>query len=433
VSLLISPSAGPLDLPEPASLEDTGLPADLLSQLLLKMLHFAGELSGVELSRRTGLPFGILESLVDLMRRQRHCEVAGGAAVGGASYRYRITDAGRTRAALLLEQNQYVGTAPVPLAQYRRYMDAFKNAVPLEATRERVKAAFAHIVVRDALIDQIGPALNGGHSMFIYGPPGNGKTTIAQAVRRLLRSDIMIPAALEVEGQIVKLHDPVNHEQVTTEEASGGLLTGPRDDQRWIRCRRPLVMVGGELTLDALELRYNPTGGFYRAPVQAIANGGILVIDDFGRQHCSPKDLLNRWIVPLESRIDFLTLQTGQIFEVPFNVLLIFATNLKPGDLVDEAFLRRIQYKVRAEGPTPEDFLTIFANYCRTREVPFERALVEDMLESYYRPNGIELRACHPRDLINQALALADYLGLPRQLTRDLLLAACRTYFVVES
>jgi SpoVK/Ycf46/Vps4 family AAA+-type ATPase len=212
----------------------------------------------------------------------------------------------------------------------------------------------------------------------------------------------------------------------------GGLVTGPRVDQRWIRCRRPLVMVGGELTLDALELRYNPTAGFYRAPVQAIANGGILVIDDFGRQHCSPKDLLNRWIVPLESRIDFLTLQTGQIFEVPFNVLLIFATNLKPGDLVDEAFLRRIQYKVKAEGPSTEDFLTIFQNYCRTREVAFERPLVEDMLETYYRPNGIELRACHPRDLVNQALALADYLGQPRHLTRELLQAACRTYFVVE-
>ena len=432
MSLLVTTVAGPLDLPEPLTIEDTGLGPDLVSQLLLKMLHFAGELSGLELSRRTGLPFPLLEPLLDAMKRQRHCEVSGGLAVGGASYRYRITDSGRTRAALLLEQNQYVGTAPVPLAQYRRYMDAFKKAVPLEATRDKVKDAFSHIVVRDSLIDQVGPALNGGHSMFIYGPPGNGKTTIAQAVRRLLRSDIMIPSALEVEGQFVKLFDPVNHEQVAVEERTEGLVTGPRVDQRWIRCRRPLVMVGGELTLDALELRYNPSAGFYRAPVQTIANGGILVIDDFGRQHCSPKDLLNRWIVPLESRIDFLTLQTGQIFEVPFHVLLIFATNLKPGDLVDEAFLRRIQYKVRAEGPTREDFLRIFENYCRSRDVAYERELAEDMLDTYYQPNNIELRACHSRDLINQALALADYLGQPRRLTRDLLQAACHTYFVVE-
>jgi SpoVK/Ycf46/Vps4 family AAA+-type ATPase len=191
-------------------------------------------------------------------------------------------------------------------------------------------------------------------------------------------------------------------------------------------------MVGGELTLDALELRYSQSAGFYRAPVQAIANGGILVIDDFGRQHCSPKDLLNRWIVPLESRIDFLTLQTGQIFEIPFNVLLIFATNLKPAELVDEAFLRRIQYKIKAESPTVEDFIRIFENYCKSREIPCERELIDDMLETYYRPNGIEPRACQPRDLVSQALALADYLGQPRRLTRDLLQAACRTYFVVE-
>ncbi len=192
-------------------------------------------------------------------------------------------------------------------------------------------------------------------------------------------------------------------------------------------------MVGGELTLDALELRHNPTSGFYKAPVQMVANGGILVIDDFGRQHCSPKDLLNRWIVPLESRIDFLTLQTGQTFEVPFMVLLVFATNLKPGALVDEAFLRRIQYKIYAESPTLEDFATIFENYCRSKEVPFDRALVDEMLETYYKPNGIELRACHPRDLVNQALGLASYLGKERRLTTELLQAACKTYFVVES
>jgi predicted ATPase with chaperone activity len=425
-----SPSLHP---PAPATLADTGLGPDLVMQLVLKTMHFAGELTGVELSRRMGLPFPVLEATLDDLKRQRQCEVVGGAGVGGASYRFRITDAGRTRAALLLEQNQYVGVAPVPLGQYRRYMEEFHRSVPLEATRERVRDAFSHIVVRDSLIDQIGPALNGGHSMFIYGPPGNGKTTVAQAIRRLLRSDIAIPSALEVEGQIIRLFDPVNHEALPVEQNESGLLSGPRHDRRWIRCKRPLVMVGGELTLDALELRHNPLAGFYKAPVQMVANGGILVIDDFGRQHCSPKDLLNRWIVPLESRIDFLTLQTGQTFEVPFMVLLVFATNLKPGALVDEAFLRRIQYKIYAESPTVEDFITIFENLCRTREVPFERALVEGMLETYYRPNGIELRACHPRDLITQALALANYLGQPRRLTSELLQAACKTYFVVES
>ena len=416
--------------PAPASLEETGLSPDLLTQLVLKTLHFAGELSGNEVGRRLGLPVTVLESTLDGIKRQRHCEIVGGTGTG--SYRYRITDAGRTRATLLLEQSHYVGTAPVPLGQYRRYMEEFRKAVPLEATRERVKGAFSHIVVRESLIDQIGPALNGGHSMFIYGPPGNGKTTVAQAIRRLLHSDIAIPNALEVEGQIVRVYDPVNHEAVPMDDEGTGLIAGPRFDRRWMKCKRPLVMVGGELTLEALELRHNPTSGFYKAPVQLVANGGILVIDDFGRQHCSPKDLLNRWIVPLESRIDFLTLQTGQTFEVPFMVLLVFATNLKPGQLVDEAFLRRIQYKIYADSPTVEDFATIFENYCRSREIPFDRALVDEMLENYYKPNGIELRACHPRDLVNQALGLASYLGKERRLTPELLEAACKTYFVVE-
>jgi predicted ATPase with chaperone activity len=416
----------------PATLEATGLSPDLITQLLLKTLHFAGELSGLDIGKRLALPFQVIESCLDGLKRQRHCEVVGGSAVGGASYRYRITDAGRTRAALLLEQNQYVGTAPVPLDQYKRYMEAFKRAAPLDATRERVRAAFSHLIVRDSLIDQIGPALNGGHSMFIYGPPGNGKTTVAQAIRKLLRGEIAIPNALDVEGQIIRVFDPVNHEALPADEGGSGLIAAAPIDRRWVRCKRPLVMVGGELTLDALELRYNATSGFYKAPVQAIANGGILVIDDFGRQHCSPKDLLNRWIVPLESRIDFLTLQTGQVFEIPFMVLLIFATNLKPSQLVDEAFLRRIQYKIYAESPTTDDFLAIFENYCRSREVPFDRAVVEDMLETYYRPNNVELRACHPRDLVNQALSLADYLGQPRRLTPELLRHACNTYFVVD-
>jgi predicted ATPase with chaperone activity len=428
VALDTSPSLHP---PAPVTLQDTGLSGDLVMQLTLKTLHFAGELSGVEIGKRLGLAVTVLDSTLDGLKRQRHVEIVGG--TGPGSYRYRITDAGRSRATLLLEQSHYVGTAPVPLEQYRRYMDEFRRAVPLEATRERVKGAFSHIVVRDSLIDQIGPALNGGHSMFIYGPPGNGKTTVAQAIRRLLKSDIAIPSALEVEGQIIRVYDPVNHEALPMDDEGSGLIAGPRLDRRWMRCKRPLVMVGGELTLDALELRHNPTSGFYKAPVQLVANGGILVIDDFGRQHCSPKDLLNRWIVPLESRIDFLTLQTGQTFEVPFMVLLVFATNLKPGQLVDEAFLRRIQYKIYADSPTVDDFATIFENYCKSKDVPFDRALVDEMLETYYKPNGIELRACHPRDLVNQALGLASYLGRERRLTTELLQAACKTYFVVES
>src|SRR5580765_7279646 len=414
----------------PKTLDDAGLNVDVMQQLLLKTLYFGGELTGTELSKRLGLAFVVFEASLEFLKQQRWCEISGGSVFGGASYRYRITDGGRARTNLALEQSQYVGVAPVPLAQYTRYMLDYKQTVPLNASRENVRKAFTHLVVSDAIIDAVGPAVNSGNSMFVYGQPGNGKTMLAQGIRNLLVGEIAIPHAIEVEGQIVKVFDRANHEEVVIDEEPGKLALGVEYDRRWARCRRPLIMVGGELTMEDLELRYSPTAGFYRAPVQMISNGGILVIDDFGRQHCSPRDLLNRWIVPLESRIDFLTLQSGQSFEIPFMVLLVFATNLKPTELADEAFLRRIQYKIFAESPKVEDFVRIFENYCKTKEITFERPVVDHMLEQYYRPNKVPLRGCQPRDLINQALALASYLGQPRQLTPELMDAACKSYFV---
>jgi predicted ATPase with chaperone activity len=414
----------------PQTLEDAGLGLDLVLQLVLKSLHFAGELSGTELSRRMGLAFPILAPALDLLKAQHQCQIVGGGIVGGASYRYRITDAGRTRAALFLESSHYVGVAPVPLAQYQRYMEAYRSAAPKGATRERVRGAFSHLVISDKVLDQLGPAINAGHSMFVYGPPGNGKTVISQAIHNLLDGELAIPHALEVEGSIIRLFDPVNHEPLPSTYDETSITTGATDDQRWVRCKRPMVMVGGELTLDSLELSYNPTTGFYRAPVQAVANGGVLVIDDFGRQSCSPRDLLNRWIVPLESRVDFLTLQSGQKFELPFMTLIVFATNIRPAELVDEAFLRRIQYKIFAESPTLQDFRVIFENCCRELGASKEADLVERLLYDYYRPRKIALRGCQPRDLIKQALSLAGYLNRPAHLTTDLLEAACDTYFV---
>src|SRR5688500_9011099 len=414
----------------PQSLDETGLPLDLILQLTLKSLHFAGELTGTELSRRLGLEFAVIAPALELLKAQHQIAIVGGGFVGGASYRYRITDAGRTRAALFLESSHYVGAAPVPLAQYQAYMKAYRAAAPRGATRELVRAAFSHLVISDAVLDQLGPAINAGHSMFVYGPPGNGKTVISEAIHNLLEGEIAIPHALEVEGNIVRLFDPVNHEVVAGEEDRDSLTSLSNADRRWVRCRRPMVMVGGELTLDSLELSYNPTTGFYRAPVQAVANGGVLVIDDFGRQQCSPRDLLNRWIVPLESRVDFLTLQSGQKFELPFMVLVVFATNIRPAELVDEAFLRRIHYKVFAESPTRADFKDIFAKCCAERRIDYDEALIDELLQTYYRPRKLALRGCHPRDLLDQALAQASYLGEERRLTSELLAAACASYFV---
>jgi predicted ATPase with chaperone activity len=416
----------------PATLEEAGLSHDLVLQLALKTLHFSGELTGVELARRLGLNFSVIEPVLEALVTQRHVEIGGGSMIGRSSYRYRITDGGRTRAALFLESNHYVGYAPVPLEQYRRYLYAFQQAKPPRATRDQVRKAFSHLVISEKVLDQLGPAINAGHSMFVYGPPGNGKTVISQAIRKLLEGEIAIPHALEVEGNIIRMFDPVNHEPVAPRESATGLglEKGSQTDARWVICRRPMVMVGGELTLDALELSYNPDSGFYGAPVQTVANGGVLVIDDFGRQACSPRDLLNRWIVPLESRVDFLTLHTGQKFELPFMTLVVFATNIKPADLVDEAFLRRIHYKIFAESPTLPEFMTIFEMVCAERNIPFGRDAIEHMLQNYYRPRQVQLRGCQPRDLVDQVLSLADYLSEDRRLTPELLEAACASYFV---
>ena len=414
----------------PQSVDEAGIGLDLVVQLVLKSLHFAGELTGTELGRRLGLVFPVIAPALELLKAQHQCEIVGGGIVGGGSYRYRITDAGRTRAALFLERSHYVGVAPVPLVQYQRYMDAYRAMMPRPASREAIHRAFDHLVISDHVLDRLGPAINSGHSMFVYGPPGNGKTVISQAIANLLEEEIAIPHALEVEGQIIRLYDPVNHEVLGFEEDEDSLTSTDDKDRRWERCRRPLVMVGGELTLASLELTFNPSTGFYRAPVQALANGGVLVIDDFGRQACSPRDLLNRWIVPLESRVDFLTLHSGQKFELPFMTLVVFATNIKPAELVDEAFLRRIQYKIFAESPSIKDFKKIFDRCCREYGATYEPGLVEHLLYEYYRPRKIALRGCQPRDLIRQALSLASYLKTPAHLTPQMLDAVCDTYFV---
>jgi hypothetical protein len=419
--------------PAPRSLEEAGLSLDLVVQLALKTLHFVGELTGAELASRLGLRYSVIEPAMLMLKTHQHVDVSGGSMLGGPSYRFRITDAGRTRAQLFLESSHYVGAAPVPLAHYHRYMASFKAHAPKTAFRSRVQDVFAHLVVSQRVLDQLGPAINAGHSMFVYGPPGNGKTVISKAIQKLLDGDIHVPHALEIEGAIIRLYDPVMHEQVALPAESARLTGGDDVDRRWIRCRRPLVMVGGELTMDALELSHNATSGFYKAPVQAIANGGMLVIDDFGRQRMKPRELLNRWIVPLETGVDFLTLNTGQKFDLPFQVLVVFATNIRPLELVDEAFLRRIQYKVFCESPTRDEFVRIFGNYCAGRGVPFDARLVEDLLTNYYEPRGIPLRGCQPRDLIEHALSLAEYAGEPLELTRPLLRSACDSYFVDDS
>ncbi len=420
--------------PMPSTLDAAGLSPDVLLELVLKTLHLGGALTSADLADRLGVTFSVVAPVIDQLKAHQLIEIVGTGGTGAPSLRYRVTDSGRVRAALFLEHNHYVGRAPVPLDQYRRYVQAFSEHTVRKVTPGRLRQALSHLVVSDEVIDQIGPAVNTMHSLFLYGPSGNGKTVIAQALATLLRGDIAIPYAIEVEGCIIRVFDPVCHRPVL-EPSSGDRMSvdrGPGVDRRWIRCRRPFVTVGGELTLESLDLSFSPTTGFYHAPVQIAANCGLLLVDDFGRQRCPAYALLNRWLVPLETQQDFLTLQTGQKFEVPFTAFVLFTTNIRPAELVDEAFLRRVRYKVYVESPTREEFIRIFADYCRQVDVPFERSVAEALIDERLMPRRVALRSCQPRDLIDHALAAAEYSGQPRRLMPAFLAAACDNYFVDE-
>ena len=421
----------PTPPPPPATIAETGLHPDSLAQLLLKTL-VAGESSGTGLAEKLRLPYSVLDSLIQHARVEKLIEVRGAAGAGAAGYRYILTDLGRDRAGQFFDICRYTGPAPVPLAQYNAYVRACMAARPY-VDRKKLSTGFEHLIVNKAMFDQLGPAVNSGKSLFLYGAPGNGKTVIAEGIGRALGTEMFVPTAIDVDGQIITMFDPVNHQPLGGAQESVSVVATASQDRRWERIRRPVVVVGGELTLDMLDLTFNPIAKFYEAPIQMKANGGIFVVDDFGRQRIPPRDLLNRWIVPLESRVDFLTLHTGRKFEIPFNVLIVFATNLKPESLADEAFLRRIPYKILAKNPTMDEFCQIFELNCRRRNIAFDPVLVEYLHRKYYQPRKLQMRACHPRDLVEQVVDRCRYHNRELAITRELLDAACASYFIEET
>ena len=423
--------AVPTPPPPPITIEETGLHRDTLSQLLMKTL-VSGEASGTDLSEKLRLPYSVLDAMLQHARVEKLLEVRGSSGTGAAGYRYVLTDLGRDRASQFFDISRYVGPAPVPLNQYNAYVRACMEARPY-LDRKTLSTGFEHLVVSNGLLDQLGPAVNSGKALFLYGAPGNGKTVVAEGIGKALGGDMHMPFAVDVDGQTITMYDPVSHQRTAGPASTQSVIATALHDRRWECIRRPGVVVGGELTLEMLDLTFNPISKFYEAPIQMKANGGVFVVDDFGRQRIPPRDLLNRWIVPLESRVDFLTLHTGRKFEIPFNVFIVFATNLKPESLADEAFLRRIPYKILAKNPTMDEYCRIFELNCHRRGLPFDPVMVEYLDRKYYKPRHLQMRSCHPRDLISQVVDICRYTNREPVITRELLDAACGSYFIEES
>jgi len=407
------------------SVAETGLAPQFLTDLALKIVYYASTVTGHDVALRMRLPFlGVVDEILDALKRESLIEIRGGNALTSASYTYLVTTKGADRASELIDRCAYAGAAPVSLGDYWVSVQA-QSVTNVTVNHRDVHDAYGEMVISDKLMNQLGPAINSAQSIFLFGPPGNGKTSLAETASRLLGGAVYIPYALEHDGQVIKLYDSTFHAALENDDRR----TMDAVDRRWVMSRRPVVVVGGELTMQALDLVYSDTSKFYEAPLQLKANCGMFLIDDFGRQQMSPRDLLNRWIVPLEKREDYLNMQTGQELTVPFDQLIIFSTNLEPANLVDEAFLRRIRYKIEVPNPTIEEYEEIFRRVCDAKAVPYDFGAVQFVLD-YYDRRGIEPRCCHPRDLIGQMIDIAKYMELPHAFTRELLESACDSYFV---
>jgi len=422
---MAEPSVGVI--PEPLAIEDTGLEMGLLADLALKALYFSGHATMGQLGATLALSQSVLQEVLAFLSRGNLCEVTGTEGQGPTAYRYRITDHGTERATAAIERSAYLGPAPVALADY---LGQVRRQSMSEVRFERaiVERALDALVLSPETRSRLGQAIASGRPTLIYGASGNGKSTAARRLGEALSGQILIPHALEVYGQIVRLFDPSKHRVVEDVGATQG--TARRPDRRWQLASRPAVIAGGELTRHSLEFVFDERSKVYEAPLQMKANGGIMIIDDFGRQQMPAVELLNRWIVALEGGVDHLSLHTGQTIEVPFDVIPVFSTNLPPEHLADEAFLRRIRYKVEIPNPSREEFQSIFERVCEQHGLQANQATLNHLLARWYEPLGRELRGCHPRDLVEAVADRARYEGKTMILSPGTIDEACRTYFL---
>lgn len=412
--------------PQPQNVKATGVSGHFLAQLMAKHLLNAGELELWELVRRLKLCGDTLREVVTFLRQDNYIE-ARGSSGGRQALRYALTERGRTFAAEAFLRNSYTGPAPVPVDDYTR-------VVGLQSVHERViprsemQAAFVEETVSEALLDELGPALHSGRAIFLYGPSGTGKTYVARRLARMLAGPVLVPYAIAVDETVVQVYDPTVHRAIAEVDRRSDSARKDEWDRRYVLCHRPVVVSGGELTLDMLDIQYDRNTGFQQAPMQLKANNGLYLLDDLGRQQASPAALLNRWIVPLESRQDYLHAVTGLRFPVPFDVILIFSTNLRPADLADPAFLRRLGHKVRFQPLAPDQYAAIWRRVCQERGIDFDASLVQFAIRELHRPNGVPLLACHPGDLLAMALDQVRYWGGEAGVTRETLVRAWKTY-----
>lgn len=422
-------------LAQATTLAQLGISSSLAIDLIYRILFTGGDVSVGRIVEITHLYPQIVDDLMADLQHDHLVEVVKAGTLR-FSYTYRLTDEGASRARDAMARTQYIGPFPVDIGAYRKAIVVQTNERH-RMTPTEVKQALAHLTLPEHFHRRIGPAINSGSSLFLYGPPGNGKTTVAQAIAKLLSGSdpLWLPYAITIGGQIVQVFDPMVHVPFHgsgESDSATGKTSFIGVDKRWGLFQRPAVMVGGELTLDALELRFEPVTKIYEAPLQLKANGGMFLIDDFGRQPISPQQLLNRWIVPLETRIDYLRLNSGQTLEIPFRQLIVFATNLDPADLMDAAFLRRIQMKVELGAPDEKMFYQIMQQMCQHYQIPLDKNGFMHLLQKWYRDAKRPLQSVHPRDLLRTLIAIADYAGIPPEMTPELLDEACSCYFVEQ-